>query len=205
MNYLAHAYLSFGNEEILLGNMISDFVKGKQQFLYPPVVHKGILLHRAIDDFTDTHQVTQQAKTVFKSEYRLYSGAFIDVVYDHFLATEKTVFAGNDELYRFSQTTYRQLERLRSKMPLRFEQMFYYMQSQNWLYGYHTRQGIYRSFGGLVKRAAYLQDSGPAAKIFDEHYMFLQRCFKAFWGELRSFAFDKMQQLLSDNQADSYN
>ncbi|MCH5690686.1 ACP phosphodiesterase [Niabella sp. W65] len=36
-------------------------------------------------------------------------------------------------------------------MPSNFEQMFYYMQSQNWLYGYHTRQGIYRSFGGLVK------------------------------------------------------
>jgi hypothetical protein len=46
-----------------------------------------------------------------------------------------------------------------------------------------------------------LQDSGPAAKIFDEHYTFLQRCFEAFWEELRSFAFDKMQQLLSDHLA----
>jgi len=30
MNYLAHAYLSFDHEEILVGNLISDFVKGKK-------------------------------------------------------------------------------------------------------------------------------------------------------------------------------
>ena len=30
MNYLAHAYLSFGNEPVLIGNMISDFVKGNK-------------------------------------------------------------------------------------------------------------------------------------------------------------------------------
>ena len=34
MNYLAHAYLSFGNEDILVGNMISDFVKGKKKYDY---------------------------------------------------------------------------------------------------------------------------------------------------------------------------
>ena len=30
MNYLAHAYLSFGYSELLVGNLISDFVKGKK-------------------------------------------------------------------------------------------------------------------------------------------------------------------------------
>ncbi len=35
MNYLAHAYLSFGDPDILAGNMISDFVKGKKKFDYP--------------------------------------------------------------------------------------------------------------------------------------------------------------------------
>jgi acyl carrier protein phosphodiesterase len=35
MNYLAHAYLSFNDPEILVGNMISDFVKGKKKFDSP--------------------------------------------------------------------------------------------------------------------------------------------------------------------------
>jgi len=29
MNFLAHAYLSFYNPPVLVGNMIADFVKGK--------------------------------------------------------------------------------------------------------------------------------------------------------------------------------
>ncbi len=35
MNYLAHAYLSFNDPDVLAGNMISDFVKGKKKFDYP--------------------------------------------------------------------------------------------------------------------------------------------------------------------------
>lgn len=200
MNYLAHAYLSFGNEEILLGNMISDFVKGKKQFLYPPNVHKGILLHRAIDDFTDTHPITQKAKSAFRTSYRLYSGAFIDVVYDHFLAIEQTAFVNDAVLHDFSLKTYRQLDNQKALMPAAFERMFSYMQSQNWLYGYKARSGIYQSFGGLVRRAAYLQDSTRAVEIFDEHYRFLQGCFDEFWPEIHFFARNKMNQLLSDNR-----
>ena len=86
MNYLAHAYLSFNEPAILVGNMISDFIKGKKQFDYPGPIQKGIRLHRDIDNFTDTHPVTQQLKSYFRPAYRLYSGAFSDVVYDHFLA-----------------------------------------------------------------------------------------------------------------------
>ncbi|HEY8657933.1 MAG TPA: hypothetical protein VIL78_02790, partial [Hanamia sp.] len=86
MNYLAHAFLSFNNADILTGNMISDFVKGKAKFDYPGEIQKGIHLHRLIDSFTDSHEVTARAKKFFRPQYRLYSGAFVDIVYDHFLA-----------------------------------------------------------------------------------------------------------------------
>ncbi len=79
MNYLAHAYLSFNDPEILVGNMISDFVKGKKKFDYPTGIQAGIMLHRIIDTFTDNHPCTGKAKS-FSAPLRLYSGAFIDVV-----------------------------------------------------------------------------------------------------------------------------
>ena len=88
MNYLAHAYLSFGEPQILTGNLISDFVKGKKKYDYPPRILGGINLHRLIDDFTDTHPVNKKTATIFKPAYGLYSSAFLDVVYDHFLARE---------------------------------------------------------------------------------------------------------------------
>ena len=196
MNYLAHAYLSFGNDEILLGNMISDFVKGKKQFSYPATVHKGILLHRAIDEFTDFHPVIKEAKTVFHADYRLYSGAFIDVAFDHFLAIDEVSFE-KESLIDFSLNTYVKLRQQTKVMPDSFRRMFFYMEHDNWLYGYRTRHGIYQSFGGLVKRAAYLHESTPAIKIFDQYYSFLQDCFNEFWKELKPFAYEKYQELLT--------
>ena len=71
MNYLAHAYLSFNNTDLLVGNMISDYVKGKKQFEYPAAIQAGIKLHRAIDEFTDTHQTTFEIKKYFTVLARL--------------------------------------------------------------------------------------------------------------------------------------
>ncbi len=66
MNYLAHAYLSFKNEEILVGNMISDFVKGGSKFNFPVNIQKGIMLHRMIDAFADLHPATKTAINILK-------------------------------------------------------------------------------------------------------------------------------------------
>src|SRR5215212_6198912 len=111
MNYLAHAYLSFSDPEILAGNIISDFVKGKKKFDFPAGIQKGIALHRAIDQFTDNHDTTKTAKDVFRPHYRLYSGAFVDVVYDHFLANNRDEF-NEQSLYDFSQQVYKTLSDL---------------------------------------------------------------------------------------------
>jgi acyl carrier protein phosphodiesterase len=80
MNYLAHAYLSFEDTDVLAGNMMSDYVKGKTQYNYPPAVQRGIRLHRAIDAFTDQHEATRNIAALFKPHYRLYAGAFTDIV-----------------------------------------------------------------------------------------------------------------------------
>eukprot|EP01137_Pigoraptor_chileana_P025800 Opistho-2@95825 len=108
MNYLAHAYLSFNHPGILVGNMISDFVKGKKQYDFPDAVQKGIRLHRAIDAFTDQHPATREAKQLFKPAVGAYAGAFIDVVYDHFLAADETELP-EPELLLFANRVYTQL------------------------------------------------------------------------------------------------
>src|SRR5688500_8055429 len=117
MNYLAHAWLSFNEPEILVGNMISDFVKEKKKFTYSHAIQKGIALHRAIDQFTDDPIATQAAKLFFKPAYRLYAGAFVDVVYDHFLANDPNEFTFTDDLQKFSSNVYLTLENNFSQLP----------------------------------------------------------------------------------------
>src|SRR4030095_4087480 len=128
MNYLAHAYLSFGRPGILVGNMISDFVKGRKKYDYPPDIQQGIALHREIDSFTDTHSATKEAKGVFRSAYGLYSGAIVDIVYDHFLALDKNEFT-DQSLETFTINTYATLDLFTIHFPEKFSMMYPYMKS----------------------------------------------------------------------------
>ena len=192
MNYLAHAYLSFGDTEILAGNIFSDFVKGKKKFDFPHRIQLGIDLHRSIDQFTDDHKATANAKQFFKPIYGLYASAFVDVVYDHFLARDKKMFAG-DELAVFAEATYKQLRISEAFFPERFRIMFHYMELHNWLYNYQFEEGIFRSFGGLVRRAKYMDDPQPACEILVRHYDELSGCYENFFPELKAFAFGRFE------------
>jgi acyl carrier protein phosphodiesterase len=194
MNFLAHAYLSFNDPEILVGNIISDFVKGRKKFDYPGGILAGITLHRLIDTFTDEHPATKKAKEFFRPHYRLYSGAFIDVVYDHFLAADNTEFTSSS-LLAFSKQVYLSLEESRQWLPGHFADMFPNMKSQNWLYNYHTHWGTAKSFGGIVRRSAYLSESDTAYRLFTDHYQPLQECYRQFWSEVKPFAREQFELL----------
>ena len=187
MNFLAHAYLSFGQEGLLTGNLISDFVKGKAQYNYPEAIQKGIRLHRAIDAFTDAHEATKEATNFFKTPYRLYSGPIIDILYDHFLATDHTIFPG-DSLFTFSQQVYQQLEANAAHLPPHFARVFTYMKAENWLWHYRTHEGMQRSLNGLARRATYLTETETAFRLFQQHYTALQQCYARFMPDVKTFA-----------------
>jgi acyl carrier protein phosphodiesterase len=195
MNYLAHAFLSFNDPGILAGNMISDFVKGKAKFDYPVSIQNGIHLHRLIDNFTDTHSATAIAKSFFRPKYRLYSGAFTDVVYDHFLANDEKQFTDYNGLESFSKNCYQLLEKNFDLYPQRFQKMFPYMKSQDWLYNYRFKEGIRKSFEGLAYRAVYLNESAIAFEIFNKYYRELENCYHNFFPELKRFANDNLSNL----------
>jgi acyl carrier protein phosphodiesterase len=198
MNYLAHAYLSFNHPEVLLGNMICDYVKGKSQYDYAPLVQSGIRLHREIDQFTDQHPVTKEMMQIFHPHYRLYSGAFVDIVYDYFLANDKNEFDVDNVLFNFTQKTYAQLQSNTHLFPPKFALMFPYMISQNWLYHYQSDSGIQKSFNGLVRRAAYLEESQVAFKLFSENKVFLKERYNLFFADVKKFAAHTMKELLKD-------
>ena len=197
MNYLAHAYLSFNKPAILTGNMISDFVKGKTKYNYPAEIQKGIQLHRLIDTFTDFHPATARAKKIFHAQYRLYSGAFVDVAYDHFLACDSIQYISYGGLEEFSMQVYHSLEKDFDLFPSRFQLLFPYMKLQNWLYNYRLREGIRKSFSGLAHRAAYLNESTIAFELFNQHYDELRDCYEEFFPELKKFALNNVSNYMA--------
>lgn len=201
MNYLAHAYLSFGDPGITTGNLISDFVKGKKKFDYPDSIQQGIALHRAIDEYTDQHIATREAKKIFSPHYRLYSGAIVDVLYDHYLANDENEFS-HQSLYDFSRAIYSMIEQHMQWLPERFALMFPYMKTQNWLFNYRERWGTRKSLEGIVRRSLYLTESDTAFELFETHYQLLLDYYRQFWTDIRSFAW-KTFELIRDGQRGS--
>ena len=193
MNYLAHAYLSFGRPGILVGNMISDHVKGKKKYDYPEQIQQGIAVHREIDRFTDMHPATKEAKEVFRPAYRLYAGSLIDVIYDHFLALDENEFT-DESLKAFTINTYAMLDQFADHFPEKFSRMYPYMKAQNWLYNYRYRQGIEKSLAGVVRRAKYLEESDTAYLLFNEHYNKLKDLYQLFFPELKNMTANFLKQ-----------
>ena len=175
--------------------MISDFVKGKARFQFSPLVQKGIALHRAIDAFTDVHPATKEAMEIFRPHYRLYSGAIMDVLYDHFLASDEQLFT-DESLLHFSKSVYATLEDNATSLPPNFVHMLVYMQRENWLYRYRTTTGIEKSLGGLARRAAYMADSSVAVELLHQHYHYLKSLYQPFMADVKLYAKDRLDELL---------
>lgn len=196
MNYLAHAYLSFKQPDILVGNIISDFVKGKTKFSYSNKIQKGIALHRMIDEFTDAHPATKSSMLVFKPYYRLYSAPIVDILYDYFLANDKNIFSKHS-LSSFSVFVYDTLDRYSAELPERFSRMLPYMKMEDWLFNYRTMAGMQRSLGGLVRRSSYLTESDTAYRLFEENYDLLKNYFAGFFPDVKEFAKKEFDSMIS--------
>jgi len=177
--------------------MISDFVKGNKRFNYAIDIQKGISLHRAIDTYTDAHIVTKEAKQYLKPAVGLYAGAFIDVVYDHFLAIDDEHWQEYD-LQRFSLSVYQLLTEYFDILPQKLQQMLPYMKSQDWLYNYQYTWGIEKSFQGVARRAVYLNNSDKAYEAFLQHYSALQQLSQRFIIDVKKFASTQFDLLLKD-------
>lgn len=176
--------------------MIGDYVKGMQRLgAYPEGIRKGVMLHRKIDAFADQHPASLKARNLFRPDYRLYAGAFVDSLYDHFLANDPRYFASENELSLFAQQVYDSLEQQRALLPEAFLRMLPYMVSHNWLYNYRTLKGMQRSFQGLVQRAQHLESSDKAYEILVSHYYELNQYYFDFIDDVVRYVKNELNQV----------
>lgn len=187
MNFLAHTYLSFGNNDAIVGNLVADMIKGKQIDSLPEEIQKGIILHRQIDTFTDMHEVNKLAKEVFTKSVGRYNASFLDVAYDHYLATD-TQRIPPEGWQNFANRSYLAVESKYELLPQDFLNMFVYMRNENWLANYQNTWLIERSFERLTRRAKYLDKSINVFNDFQKNYILIADSYNAFFPELEDFA-----------------
>ena len=86
MNYLAHFQLSHGDDGLMIGALLGDFIKGPLKGEHPISWEQGITLHRRIDAYTDSHPLLKTAQQLLPLQFHRFSGIMLDVAFDHFLS-----------------------------------------------------------------------------------------------------------------------
>ncbi len=194
MNFLAHIYLSFDDPEISLGNFFADHIKGKKFQHFPKKVGKGILLHRAIDTFTDAHPIPKQSSKRLHKNYRHYSRVIVDIFYDHFLAKNWKDYS-DQPLADFVEKFYDLLEANYDLLPLATQRLLPYMIADNWLLNYANLDGIASVLRGMNRRTQNRSKMNFAIVDLEEHYELFEKEFQLFFPELITFSRQKFEEL----------
>jgi len=189
MNFLAHIHLSGNDPNIMVGNFIGDFVKGKKVNNYESDITKGILLHRAIDYFTDTHPVVAISKGRLRNKYRHYSGVIVDIFYDHFLASNWRQYHSKS-LEKFAEEAYHSVLSYKEILPEKALYVLKFMMKNNWLVSYASIEGISSVLYGMSRRTKYKSNMEKATKELVEYYDLFKREFEEFYPDLKEYASD---------------
>jgi len=194
MNFLAHIYLSGDNDLIKIGNFMADGIRGKDYENFPPDVQKGIMLHRAIDTFTDAHPIFRQGTKRLHKRYHHYAGVIMDVFYDHFLAKNFKNYSDRP-LEDFANDFYESLENNYDWLSEKAQHMLPIMRKYNWLLMYSTVNGISQILTQMDSRSANKSGMKHSEAELLEFYDEFEAEFTAFFEEIRTFASEKLALL----------
>jgi acyl carrier protein phosphodiesterase len=201
MNFLAHTYLSGCNEEIIVGNFMGDYVKGKNYKLFPEQVKKGILIHRDIDSFTDMHQITRISKQRIASRYHKYAGIITDIFYDHFLASMWDNYS-NLPLREFVKRTYDLLKRNYKVLPDAIKRWFPTFLENNWMMAYTTVDGIELVLERMSANTSLPDHSAFAVEVLRDQYALFMDDFLRFFPMIIKFLEKKYQIEITTSRTD---
>ncbi|HBR55569.1 MAG TPA: DUF479 domain-containing protein [Flavobacteriaceae bacterium] len=194
MNFLAHIYLSGEDEGITIGNFIADGIKGKRYKKFPPKIQKGILLHRFIDSYTDSHPTVRQSTARLHKNYGHYSGVIVDILYDHFLAKNWNDYHPQP-LADYVTNFYELLRTNFEILPTRIQRMMPYMIADNWLLSYASIQGISTILNQMNQRTKNRSKMNFAVLELEEFYTEFEDEFTSFFAELITASQVKLSEL----------
>lgn len=186
--------MSFKEPELMIGNFIADQVKGANLKQFSKGIQKGITLHRAIDDFTDSHHLYKQScRRIFYHQGH-YSRVVIDIIYDHFLAKNWENYS-RVKLETYADNFYRLLIEHKELLPETSQYALHYMEKSNWIIMYRSISGIERIFKGMHSRANYNSSMDTAVDLINLYQAEFQAEFSQFFEEMIIFSKLKIEQL----------
>lgn len=183
MNFLAHFYLAYDDEQRLVGQFIADAVKGRYFDQHPAPIQEGIRQHRLIDHMTDISEGPKALRAFLRPHCGLLSPVAVDMLLDHILAKQWSHYH-RQSLQTFAETTYQTLEKNKVLLPNRMAEALFYMKKYNWLSAYASKEGLLKSIEGLSRRVQGGELLENISPIFEDAVNQAETSFKVFFPEL---------------------
>ncbi len=187
MNYLAHIFLSGDNRQRQVGNFIGDFVKGSRLDAYPEEILRGIILHRQIDCYTDSHPIVRDTITLLRPHFGRYSGIVVDMYFDHLLAVHFSRYSGNQSLRLFSANFSYAAIRYYNHLPSRVKGFIWHFISTNRLYRYATVEGLNESLTIMANYKTPAIKPDETIAFLENNLAELEVKFHTFFPDLMAF------------------
>ncbi len=194
MNFLAHIYLSSDDELVKIGNFMADSIRGSQYLEYPNAIQKGILLHRHIDSFTDTHPIYRKSKHRLHEKYGHYSGVIMDIAYDHFLAKNWSKYS-NEKLEDYAANFYHLAQNNYDLLTERIKKMLPYMIGLNWFVCYASISGLEMILFQMDYKTKHRVHMQEAIVEIQDFYSEFESEFFLFFDELVISCEQKLKEL----------
>lgn len=189
MNWLAHTLLSKQNIDYQLGNVLADPLKGKAWQGASEDLKDGMRMHKAIDRFTDGHELLTVSKARLGDD-GLLKGVVLDLLYDHFLSaawSDYAVMPLTEYLRQFNQ----QATAIKDSYPERPQTIVGRLAATNLLGQYRDMAGfaaaLQRIDGRLSDRLRARETASQYLPMVEESYAQLQQDFADFFPQLSDF------------------
>ncbi len=186
MNYLAHAFLSCGDGDLLLGNFIADYIRKNEDVNYSKRIREGIELHRKIDFYTDNHDIVRQGTKRLHKRHHKYAPVVIDILYDYLLSTNWNKYSG-EELQDFANGVYEVFQDNKELLPDTLKGKIDKMIGENFLLLYTTKEGLAKSMNYMDRRTKFPSNFKDALLDLEEHEEAFHREFNQFFPDVINY------------------
>ncbi|NJL76919.1 MAG: DUF479 domain-containing protein [Saprospiraceae bacterium] len=186
MNFLAHIFLTKHDEAWMVGNYLADLLKNKDLESLPIPIRQGVMLHRKIDSFTDSHPLVQYSTRLLHEKHHKYANVLMDVFYDYLLYQNWHRY-GKQDFIDFKIETYEVLQRYLPSIPKPLQPRTLAMIEHDWLTSYTSEKGIYHTFEHIKKRASKPELFEGSVDSLKQHFQPLNEHFNLFFPDLMRF------------------
>ncbi len=198
MNYLAHIRLAGDDPGCIIGNFLGDFVKGRITNQYTPAIRRGIVMHRKIDSWTDSHERVIKCARLISPERRRWSKVLVDIFYDHLLASNWDKYS-NESLGDFLDRAYGIILREADIFPENAALAIRNMVESGWMEKYETISGLGDVFERISKRVKRKNPLAGSERELVSHYEDMNEHFNMFFPEAIEYS-RRLESLLLTRQ-----